>query len=412
MPAFNTLDDIEVTGKRVLLRVDINSPLERGTLEIKDDAKIASAVPTIRELAERNARVTMLAHQGRKDRWDFRDLSAHADLLSDLLGRRVRYIDDLVGDEAGDAIRSLENGELILLANLRNLDEESAKLSSEAHAAGVLVSTLSPLFDLFVNDAFASAHRRHASCVGFAMVLPSAAGRLMEREIGTLEKIVDNPERPCVFVFGGYKFADAIPVIRNLMQRKVADRILLGGLIGLAFLASQGHEIGPENEASLKGELTEENKKVAREIIAEYGDSIVLPVDMALDSKGERMNWRPDAGPAESPSLDIGDETIEQFGKHLSEAKTVLISGPVGVFEREEFAKGTRAVFENSVSSGTFSVIGGGHTTAAAKQMGYADRISYISTGGGALERFLMGKPLPAVEALVVSAKRHKFIEP
>lgn len=412
MPAFNTLDDIEVTGKKVLLRVDINSPLDRETLEINDDIKIASAVLTIRELVDRGAKIAILAHQGRKDRWDFRDLSPHAVFLSKMLGKEVRYINDLIGERAKDAIRSLGNGELIILANLRSIDEESAKLSLEEHAESMLVRTLSPLFDLFVNDAFACAHRRHASCGGFPMVLPSAAGRLMEREISTLEKIVEDPERPCVFVFGGYKFADVIPVIQNLMQRKAADKILLGGLIGLAFLASEGYDIGPENLRSLKGELTEENQKAVREIVADYGDSIVLPVDMALDSNGKRMNWKVDSGPAELPSLDIGDETIELFGKMLSEAKTVLISGPVGVFEREEFAKGTRAVFERSVSSGAFIIIGGGHTTAAAKQMGFAEKISYTSTGGGALERFLMGKPLPAVEALVVSARRHKFIEP
>ncbi|HDP97130.1 MAG TPA: phosphoglycerate kinase [Euryarchaeota archaeon] len=412
MPAFNTLDDIDVSGKKILLRVDINSPLERETLEIKDDVKIASALPTVRELAEKNARVAILAHQGRKDQWDFRDLSPHADILSDLLGREVRYIDDLIGEKAKSAIRSLADGEMILLANLRTLDEESAKLSSDAHADSQLVRTLSPLFDLFVNDAFASSHRRHASCVGFPMVLPSAAGRLMEREIGTLEKITESPERPCVFVFGGYKFADAIPVIQNLMLRDIADRILLGGLIGLAFLASEGHDIGPENVRSLRDELTEENMGAARDIIADYGESVVLPVDMALDADGERERWDVESGPAEFPSLDIGDRTIELFGKLLSEAKTVLISGPVGVFEREQFAKGTYSVFDKSVSSGAFSIIGGGHTTAAAKQMGFAEKISYSSTGGGALERYLTGKPLPAVEALIVSALRHKFIEP
>ena len=412
MPAFNTLDDVEVSGKKVLLRVDINSPLERETLEIRDDVKIASALPTVRELAEKNARVAILAHQGRKDRWDFRDLSPHADILSDLLGREVRYIDDLIGEKAKSAIRSLADGEMILLANLRTLDEESAKLSSDAHADSQLVRTLSPLFDLFVNDAFASSHRRHASCVGFPMVLPSAAGRLMEREIGTLEKITESPERPCVFVFGGYKFADAIPVIQNLMLRDIADRILLGGLIGLAFIASEGHDIGPENVRSLRDELTEENMRAARGIIADHGESVVLPVDMALDADGERESWDVESGPAEFPSLDIGDRTIELFGKLLSEAKTVLISGPVGVFEREQFAKGTYSVFDKSVSSGAFSIIGGGHTTAAAKQMGFAEKISYSSTGGGALERYLTGKPLPAVEALIVSARRHKSIEP
>ena len=406
MPSFKTLDDFDVRGKRVLVRVDINTPLDRHTLVLKDHSKIASSVPTLKELSDKGAKVVILAHQGRKGHWDYCELDKHAEVLSSLLARRVKYVDDLFGSDAKKAISSLKNGELLLLKNVRCFDGEDKKLTPEHHAKGKLVSELADLFDLFVNDAFASAHRSHASLVGFTAVLPSVAGRLMEKEIKSISKIVECPKRPCVIVFGGTKFADSISIVRHLLETGIADRIILGGLVGLAYTASIGKKIGHSNLKALEHELTPEHIQSARELVEKFCDRIELPLDVALDSDGKRVEKEIDHDPPSYPSLDIGSKSIENFGKILAKAGTILISGPVGVFEREEFAVGTRAVFEKSVSSGAFCVIGGGHTTAAANQMSYAKKISYISTGGGALENFLLGKPLPVIEALKSASRR------
>lgn len=408
MSSFKTLDDFDVKGKRVLVRIDINSPLDRHTLALKDSSKIASSVPTLKELSEKGARIVILAHQGRKGHWDYCELDNHAQVLSSLLGKRVKYVDDLFGSEAKREILSLKNGELLLLKNVRCFEDEDKKLTPEQHAKGRLVSELAGLFDLFVNDAFASAHRSHASLVGFAAVLPSAAGRLMEKEINSLSKIVESPKRPCVVVFGGTKFADSIPIIQHLLEAGIANKVILGGLVGLAYASSIGKNIGTANLKLLEHELTPEHVQLARALLERFEDKIELPLDVAFDIDGKRVEKDIDNYPSEHPSLDIGSKTIEHFGNILAKAGTVLISGPVGVFEKEEFSFGTRAVFERSVSSGAFCVIGGGHTSAAANQMSFAKKISYISTGGGALENFLLGKPLPVIEALKKAAQREK----
>lgn len=406
--SFKTLDDFDFAGKRVLVRVDINSPLDRNTLRVKDGSKIASAVETLKELSGKRAKIAVLAHQGKKGNWDYSDLHEHAEILSRLLGRGVKYIDDLLGPEARKAIESLKEGEMILLKNVRSFNEEDHKLIPEHHAQGQLVRHLAPLFDIYVDDAFASAHRPHASLVGFPIVMPSAAGRLIEKEIGSLSKIIQSPKRPCVVVFGGTKFADSIHIVRHLLEAGIADKILLGGLVGLAYSAADGRRIGDENTKSLEHELSTEHVANAKEILSKHGPKILLPVDLALDEGGRRVEAPIDHIPPAHHSLDIGTKTIEKFGEALSRAKTILISGPVGVFEKEQFAVGTRAIFEKSVSSGAFCIIGGGHTTAAANQMGFSDRISYISTGGGALEHFLLGKSMPAIEALSRAAERMK----
>jgi len=404
--SFKTLDDFVFSGKRVLVRVDINSPLDKKDLKVKDSSKIVSAVPTLKELSDKGARTAVLAHQGRKDHWDYTDLSQHAEILSREMGRNVRYVDDLLGDEAKRAVSTLGNGEIILLKNVRSYAEEDHKLSPEHHAQGALVKNLAPLFDIFVNDAFASAHRSHASLVGFTHVLPSAAGRLLEKEIKSLSKIVESPRRPAVFVFGGTKFIDSLPIIKHILSAGIADTVILGGLVGLAYSAAIGKDIGEENLKEIKHELSQEHIDEAKKLVSDFGSKIALPIDVALDKNGTRVEATLGQEIPPYPSLDIGSKSIARFGEVLATAKTILISGPVGVFEREEFSVGTRSVFDMSTSSGAFCIIGGGHTTAAANQMGYAKRISYISTGGGALENFLLGKPLPVVEALKHAAQR------
>jgi phosphoglycerate kinase len=380
-----TLDDCDVAGQTVLLRVDVNAPLDPDTLEILDASRIERIVPTVGELLDRDARVVIMAHQGRPGGWDFTDLGQHAAALSTMLDRAVGYVDDVYGEEARQAIESLQDGEALMLGNVRRFDGERDEKMPEEHAQSELVRSLYPLADLFVNDAFAAAHRSHCSMVGFTPVLPCYAGRLMEKEVGMLTRIMEQPDRPSVFVFGGAKYGNAIPVIRNLLDRGAADAVLLGGVPGNAFAGIADVE-ADEQEA-----LTS--------LLDDHGNAILLPSDVAVDRDGRTAVSIDDVA---DPGMvkDIGQDTITRFAEVIIDAATVLLTGPMGVFEEEAFATGTKNVLEAMVASDAFTVIGGGHTVAAARQFGMADDISYVSTGGGSLERFLMGKTLPVVAAL------------
>ena len=384
-----TMDDFDFSGKTVLLRADINSPLDPETMEIIDTSRIKRVVPTIKEILDKNGKVVILAHQGRPGGWDFTGLEKHAEVLShemgDEFGGKVKYVDDIYGEKARNAIKALGEGDVLVLDNVRKFEGERDKKTAEEHSRSVLVQSLAPLADIFVNDAFAAAHRSQCSLVGFIPVMPSCAGRLMEKEVKTLSKIMEKPERPCIFIFGGAKYSNAIKVIKNLLERGVADKILLGGVPGNVF-------------AGLV-EASEEEKAEIEEIMERFGDKLILPVDVAVDDGGRREVDVDNVG-KENNIKDIGEKTMEVFGREIENASTVLLSGPMGVFENKEFEEGTKRIIEAMAYSDAFSVIGGGHTVAAAGKLGVADSISYVSTGGGSLERFLMGKKLPVIEAL------------
>jgi len=403
---FYTLDDFDVRGKRILLRIDVNSPVDERTLRLVDGSKIRSSVPTLRELLDRGAKVAILAHQGRPGDYDFIPLNEHAAFLSQYLGRRVKYIDDLFGSYALKAIGNLGEGEAILLKNVRDSPEEQAKKSPEEHAESMLVKQLAPAFDLFVNDAFGSSHRSHASLVGFTPVLPSAAGRLMEREVKTLTRVFQTPSRPSTFIFGGTKFADALPVVERLADRETVDNVLVAGLAGYAFLSALGKKVGSKTEQLMSKDLTAEVVASAKSLFEKHRGKIRLPLDAAIDVEGKRHECRVDQIPSDASAKDIGSKTIEEFREIIMGSRTVFLSGPPGLFEKEEFAKGTRELFNAIVDSEAFSVIGGGHSSAAAVRFDAMDRISYVSTGGGALERLMMGKQMPVVEALRASTKK------
>jgi len=268
---FFTLDDFDVSGKTVIVRVDINSPLDQKTLELLDTTRIEACVPTLKELSDRKAKVVVIAHQGRPGDWDFVPLERHAKAMSDALGKNVRYVDDIYGQKAKDAIKAMKPGEILMLGNVRGYKEETAKKSAEELSRCDMVRELSSLADYFVNDAFAAAHRAQASLVGFPYVLPSMAGRLMERELRTLSKVFEKPERPTLFFFGGAKFDDAITMVKRLKERGIADHIALVGMAGEAFLAAKGIDLGKTMEL-LKGDF-EEAKKL-------MDDKILLPVDL------------------------------------------------------------------------------------------------------------------------------------
>ena len=402
-----TLDDVEVRGKAVLVRVDINSPVDPSSKRILDYSRIKEhAETTLKELKEKGAKVIVIAHQGRKGEPDFISLKAHAEVMSDLLKTDVKFVDDIFGEKAKSAITSLSPGEVLLLENVRTWEGETAKKSPEEHSRGDLVEGLAPLIDLFVFDAFAVAHRPHASVVGFIPRLPTVVGRVMERELRALIRVRERPERPCIYVLGGAKAEDSADVAEGVLSKGVADKVLTGGLVANLFLHSKGVDLGAVNVKVLdkKGflALTERIKG----LLEKYGDNIVLPTDLAVEGiEGKRVEVEVSKLPVELLIKDIGERTIREYREELLKAKTVVINGPMGVFEDERFSKGTLELFKAVVDSKAFTVIGGGHTIAAATKFGFKDKVSFVSTGGGALMEYLSKGTLPVIEALKKYAK-------
>ncbi len=392
MKEYNTLDDFDVENKTVLLRVDFNLPLDKKTFEILDTTRIKLVLPTIQELIEKNAKIVILAHQGRKGSWDFISMEKHAKALQKLLGKEVKFVDDIYGEKATNAIKNLENKEILFLDNVRKFSEETEKKSAEEHAKSELVQSLYPLADIFVNDAFAAAHRAQCSLIGFTNVLPSCAGRLMEKELATLEKVVKNPEKPCIFLFGGAKFSDVIVTIEQVLANKTADKILLTGLPANAFLKAEGYNLGEKNESALLEEGKTEHFEEIKKVLATFSDDIYLPVDFAVSENEKRKEINLNDLPSDYNLFDIGEKTIEKFEEILTTAKTVFLSGPCGVFENPLFKKGTEKIFKFVADSEAFSIVGGGHTVAAVEQLSLREKISHISTGGGSLEKFIIAR--------------------
>jgi phosphoglycerate kinase len=400
MNDYNTLDDFNVNNKTVLLRVDFNMPLDKNSLDILDTTRIKRALPTIKELIQKNAKTVILAHQGRQGSWDFTSLEKHAQALGNLLGKQVKFVDDVFGEKAREEIKNLQSGEVLMLDNVRNFDGETEKKTAEEHAKSNLVQNLYLLADLFINDAFAAAHRAQCSLVGFTEVLPSCAGRLMEKELTTLEDIIQKPEKPSVFLFGGAKFSDVIVTIERLLEKKTADKIILTGLPANAFLKAEGINLGDKNEEMLEEEGTPDNYSEIKKLVEKYKDKIFLPLDFAQQENTNRIEIDISQLPTNYNLYDIGEKSIENFKNILSDAKTVFLSGPCGVFENPAFMKGTKEIFTFVANSDVFSIVGGGHTVAAVEKLGLDNNISHISTGGGSLEKFMMGEKLPVVEAL------------
>ena len=410
MKEYNTLDDFQVENKTVLLRVDFNMPLDKKTLTITDDTRIRLALPTIQELVAKKAKTVILAHQGKQGSWDFISLQNHAETLQKLLGTPVRFVDDIYGEKATRAIQTMTPGSVVFLDNVRKYPAETEKKKPQEHAQSELVQQLSRLADFYVNDAFAAAHRAQCSLTGFTAVLPSAAGRLLEKELTSLEKVVQNPEKPSVFLFGGAKFADGIATIDRLLTNTTADHVLLTGLTANAFLKANGVNLGEKNEAAFGEEGTPEIFSEIKKVYKKFEKRIHLPVDFAVEQHGKRTELAVEDLPTDKNLFDIGEVTIQNYKKLLAPAKTIFISGPCGVFENPLFRKGTEEIFKYITQSKAFSIAGGGHTVAAIEQMNLREKISHISTGGGALEKFMMGEKLAVVEALK-EAKQRQLIQ-
>ncbi len=402
-----TLDDFDFKGKTALVRVDFNSPIDEKTKKVLDDTRIrAHGESTIKELSEKGAKVVILAHQGRPGDPDFVPLKEHADILGRILGKLVKYVDDLFGDRAQKAIRELKNGEILVLENVRNFADEQKKGTPEDHSKTELIKKLAPLADVFVNDAFAAAHRAHVSIVGFTAVLPSVAGRIMERELKALGRVVHNPEKPCVYVLGGAKADDSLKISQYVLKNRVADHVLAGGVVGHLFLASKGVDLGKPNMEFLQKQNVMGLEPGIRELMNNYPGKVEVPVDIAVDANGKRMEMPVNNLPTSYPIFDIGAETAEKYSDIIKAARSVVISGPVGVYENKEFAFGTKKVLDAIAASNAFSLVGGGHTIAAVDEFGLTEKMSYVSTAGGALIAFLMGEQLPGVVALEKAAAR------
>ncbi|MBR0472563.1 MAG: phosphoglycerate kinase [Methanosphaera sp.] len=401
---FDTMDDFDFEGKTVLLRVDINSPVDPLSGELLDDTRMVLHSNTISELSNRGAKVVILAHQSRPGKSDFTTLKQHALSLSNIIGKDVQYVDSIFSSNALNVISNMVNGEIVLLENVRFFSEEMPKLSKEEQANSILVQKLYPLADYFVNDAFATAHRSQTSIIGFSQVLPSLAGRVMELELNSLFGILDNAQEPRVYVLGGIKADDSINVMANALRTNSADYILTTGLVANIFLVAKGVELQEYNLNFIKERGYVDYIDIAKELLDEFEDKIVLPVDLAILENDARVEYPVDEIP-NLPIYDIGSKTIEIYKEKILLAKTLFANGPAGVFEKEGFNLGTEDLLNAIAQSNGFSIIGGGHLAAAASSMDLDDDVTHISSGGGASINLIAGEELPAVRALIDSAK-------
>lgn len=404
------MDDFHLGGKTVLVRLDVNSPLDPISGRILNDSRIRQHMVTLREL--RDSKTVLLAHQGRPGKDDFTTLEAHAHRLSYYLDRDVRYVDSLFGRQAREAVLGLQPGEFLLLENTRFYAEESVlqDADGEKMASSHLVHTLAPLVDFFVNDAFAAAHRAQPSLVGFCDVVPSLAGRLLEREVQMLDRALRGTERPKVAILGGLKVDDSLAVMRHMLVEGTVDRVLVTGAVGNLLLWASGVQLGEPTERFLDKEVPACGAvlKAGARLLKTYGDRILLPVDVVLNAKGRRKAVPVGALPADFPIYDVGLDTIVQSLEEIDRAAVVILNGPAGVFEMEEFSVGTRELFLGVARSRAFRVVGGGHTVTAVEHLGISAQLDHVSTGGGSLIHYLAGRPLPVLEALRRSQRKFR----
>ena len=389
-----TVEDMDVRGKRVLLRVDFNVPLNRDTGAISDDTRIRASLPTIKYLVDHKAKVVICSHLGRPEGIVVENLrmAPIAEKLSQLMGRPVSTASDCIGREVESKVTTLKEGDILVLENLRFHPEE------EADDVG-FAQKLARLADIYVNDAFGTAHRAHASTVGVAKYLPAVAGLLMDKELKVMEKLLHNPERPSACLIGGAKVSDKIELLQNMLKK--VDVLLVGGGMAATFLKTQGHEVGRS--------LTEDDKLgLARKLLQEARDwrvAFLLPIDAVVADEirvGAKTRVVPTTNiPAGSHIVDIGPESIELFCGELRKCRTIIWNGPMGIYEIPQFAQGTRSIASFLSTLNATTIIGGGSSAEVVQAMGLTDKMTHVSTGGGASLRFLEGATLPGVEVLL-----------
>lgn len=402
-----SMDKFDFCGKTVILRVDINSPLDPRTKKIVSENRIKKSIPTLRYLLDRGAKLAIIAHQG--DTLDYHNLislAEHAQKLSKYLSQEVLYIDDVCGPAAQESVKNLKSGEAVLLGNLRYLSEEistfedAVKLKPQEMLNTYLVRSLAPLADYYVNDAFAAAHRNAPSMVAFQEVLPTAGGLLLIDEINALSKVMECPERPNVFVLGGLKISDAFGMMKQVLENGSADKILTCGVTGQIMLMAAGYDLGSKNDKFIKDRKLEVFIKPAEDYLTQYGDKIIYPIDMAYEHDGKRVEIEIDKLPVEEMYLDIGQKTIEIFKNELVKAGTIFVNGPAGVYENPLFENGTKNIWTAIAKAQGYSVIGGGDTVSAAQKFIDTTQINYVCTAGGAMVRFLSGDSMPLIESM------------
>jgi phosphoglycerate kinase len=400
------MDEFNFSGLVTLLRVDINSPIDPLNGRILDDARIKSHISTMNTLLTQGAKLVLVAHQGQKGSADYVSLRNHVPVLTEYLGTNVQFVPKVYGIEVNEAVRRMKSGDVLLLENTRFIDDEVRNVPMEKHAESELVKSLSALSDVYVNDAFAAAHRNHASLVGFPFVLPSFAGKLMVKELTAITRILKNSLRPTAFLIGGGKLIDSIRMINNILQSDIVDKMVLTGLVGNVFLMAKGNNLGDRMVQYVKEKGYSNQLSLARQILEKYSNKILLPVDVAVLRNNERKEVHVGEILSDDEVMDIGANSLSKIAEELRGYKTAFVRGPTGVIERQGFEKGTVELMRLLFNLNIYTVIGGGHTRVIAEQLGLAERLGYASTGGGALLTFLSGEPLPAIQALSLAVDR------
>lgn len=411
------LDGMDVAGKRVLLRLDINSPIDSQTKRIVNENRLIKSLPTLRYLLDGGAKVAIIAHQG--DTLDYQNLiplAEHAEKLTGLLGREVKYIDDVCGPSACEAVKALGEGECILLGNLRYLCEEisgfekEVKLKPSEMLNTWLVRTLTPLFDLYVNDAFSAAHRNCPSMTAFQEVLPTAAGFLLFDEYKALYNVLHGAAKPAVFVLGGAKISDAFGMMEVVCANGTADTILACGVTGQVMLLAKGYQLGKTTEDFLKARDLWCFVEQAKDLLALFPAVFKLPLDLAFERDGKRVEIDVADLPAKEAFCDLGEKTIAAYSEIIAQAGTIFANGPAGVYENPLFETGTRAIWNAVANAPGYSVIGGGDTVSSATKLADIGKIDYVCTAGGAMVRFMSGKKLALVAAMEGAYERGKHL--
>jgi len=409
-----TLDDFDFDAKTVILRLDINSPVNSLTGELVNDTRIRKSLPTIRELSAAGAKTIMLAHQGdTEDYHNLISLEPHAQRLSALLQRPVDFIDDIAGPAAIQRIKELHKSELLLLNNVRHFAEEVStfinfvQLTPQQLAHTRLVKNLAPLADYYVCEAFSAAHRSSPSLIGLAEVLPAVGGRLFIEELSALTRVRESPDHPCVFVLGGARIADAFSMMEEVLGKATADKILTSGLNGEVMLLAKGYSLGNPSESLLESKGLMPFVQKARDLIDRYPDSIMCPTDFAVDDDGRREVSLDDL-PADRLLIDIGASTISRYIGIIQKAATIFVNGPAGMYEQPAAALGTQRLWSAIAAAPGYSVIGGGDSVAAATRFRTLEGMGHVCTAGGGMVRFLSGQELPVVRALRRAALRHR----
>lgn len=407
---FFCIEDFDFSNKTVAVRVDLNSHLNEN-LEVIENKRFERHARTIKYLLKKGAKVIVISHQGRFGESDFISLEQHARIFSKYIGKDVKYIPEIVSEKTRYEISYMQEGDVIMLNNVRFLKDETESRTIEGHSLSSLVKFLSPLIDYYILDAFSVSHRNHSSIVGFATVKPMVAGIVFTDEYLSINRVLGNTEGINTWIMGGAKIDDCIRVLKNLFSNKpeAIEKVLSGGLLSNLFLYVLGYEIGEGSLSILKHKGYLGMRKDVEDLLSKHAKEIILPEDVAIEENGSRKEVDIDNIPRNATILDVGSKTIKKYKEILSESDTVVFKGPLGMYEKPGFEKGTKEIFKILSTFDGYSLIGGGDTSLAMEKLGFDEKdFSYVSVSGGAMITFLSGKELPGLEALRLSYKKFK----